>query len=189
MTSYSLLKKVISGGQVGADIAGLRAAKHCGIETGGWAPPGFLTQKGPNPKLGTIYHLKEIAKSRKNGYVERSKKNVDDSGGTIAFKIKNSAGTGKTIGYALSHQWRYPKEKELQNDFEPFRPVIIVNPYIDTDAEIERVILFILEHNIETLNICGHGEGVDDLEKWEQSVFNFLVKVYEELKKGFSGAR
>ncbi|MFZ8324119.1 YpsA SLOG family protein, partial [Staphylococcus aureus] len=40
------LKKVISGGQTGADQAGLRAGKAAGLETGGMVPKGCLTDDG-----------------------------------------------------------------------------------------------------------------------------------------------
>jgi hypothetical protein len=39
-----LVTKVISGGQSGADLGGLRAAKVLGIQTGGSMPKGFLTR-------------------------------------------------------------------------------------------------------------------------------------------------
>jgi hypothetical protein len=39
-----MLERVISGGQTGADQGGLRAARACGIPTGGWAPRGWLTE-------------------------------------------------------------------------------------------------------------------------------------------------
>ncbi|HJT77421.1 MAG TPA: putative molybdenum carrier protein, partial [Gemmataceae bacterium] len=42
-----MLERVISGGQTGADQAGLAAAKACGIPTGGWMPKGFLTVAAP----------------------------------------------------------------------------------------------------------------------------------------------
>ena len=42
-----MLSKVVSGGQTGADQAGLRAAAKAGIDTGGWACKGWLTEKGP----------------------------------------------------------------------------------------------------------------------------------------------
>ena len=41
--------KVCSGGQTGADLGGLIAAKQAGLETFGWMPPGFLTEFGPKP--------------------------------------------------------------------------------------------------------------------------------------------
>jgi hypothetical protein len=37
-----MIGKVISGGQTGVDQAALRAAKACGIPTGGWAPIDLL---------------------------------------------------------------------------------------------------------------------------------------------------
>jgi hypothetical protein len=46
-----MFERVISGGQTGADQAGLRAARACGIPTGGWAPRGWLTEAGPAPWL------------------------------------------------------------------------------------------------------------------------------------------
>ena len=36
-----MLKKIISGGQTGADLAGLEAASYLGIHTGGKMPLGF----------------------------------------------------------------------------------------------------------------------------------------------------
>jgi hypothetical protein len=54
--------RVISGGQTGVDQAALRAAKACGIETGGWVPRGWLTEDGPAPWLAD-YGLEECATS------------------------------------------------------------------------------------------------------------------------------
>lgn len=52
--------KIISGGQIGADIAALRAAKEHGLETGGWATSRFMTRYGPLPSMGDVYGLKPI---------------------------------------------------------------------------------------------------------------------------------
>jgi RNA polymerase sigma factor (sigma-70 family) len=46
-----MVRKVISGGQTGADQAGLFAAEAFGIETGGWMPKGFLTLAGNSCKM------------------------------------------------------------------------------------------------------------------------------------------
>jgi hypothetical protein len=40
------LKKIISGGQTGADIAGIDAAIEHGLSYGGWLPKGRKTEKG-----------------------------------------------------------------------------------------------------------------------------------------------
>jgi hypothetical protein len=44
----SMIERVISGGQRGADQAGWRAARACGIPTGGWMPMGFRTEGRPD---------------------------------------------------------------------------------------------------------------------------------------------
>jgi Circularly permutated YpsA SLOG family len=46
-----MIELVISGGQTGADQAGLRAARASGIRCGGMAPKGWLTEAGPAPWL------------------------------------------------------------------------------------------------------------------------------------------
>jgi hypothetical protein len=46
-----MIELVITGGHTGADQAGLRAARACGIPTGGWVPRGWLTEAGPAPWL------------------------------------------------------------------------------------------------------------------------------------------
>jgi hypothetical protein len=46
-----MIERVISGGQTWADETGLRAARVCGLSTGGWAPHGWLTEAGLVPWL------------------------------------------------------------------------------------------------------------------------------------------
>jgi hypothetical protein len=52
-----MIKKIISGGQTGADQAALDVAIELGIPYGGWVPKGRLTGRGPLPEW---YHLKEM---------------------------------------------------------------------------------------------------------------------------------
>ncbi len=42
-----MVRKIISGGQTGADRGGLLAGEALKIETGGTAPPIFMTELGP----------------------------------------------------------------------------------------------------------------------------------------------
>jgi hypothetical protein len=74
------LKKVISGGQTGADQGGLKAAKGLGIQTGGYAPKGWRTLDGPNPGLGSEYGLVEHFSP---DYKLRTAMNVFKSDGTV----------------------------------------------------------------------------------------------------------
>lgn len=41
------LRKIISGGQTGADQGGLRAGRLLHLETGGTAPHNWMTEQGP----------------------------------------------------------------------------------------------------------------------------------------------
>ena len=77
-----MLCKVISGGQTGADEAGIAAGKFCGLETGGHIPKGCLTEIGPRPELLEIYGLTE---HYSNKYPPRTIANVRNSDGTIRF--------------------------------------------------------------------------------------------------------
>lgn len=86
--------KIISGGQTGADQAGLAAAKELGIETGGWLPKDCITADGPRPDLLKLYGMKEHPQ---RGYPPRTERNVLDSDGTIIFGNQSSPGCSLTI--------------------------------------------------------------------------------------------
>lgn len=90
----NIIDVVISGGQTGADIAGLVAAKAYGIKTSGYAPRGFMTTDGPNYLLETEFNLIET----NVGYAGRTKMNIDGSDMTIIVASNiNSSGTALTI--------------------------------------------------------------------------------------------
>ena len=42
-----MLKKIVSGGQTGADRAALDVGMECGLEIGGWIPKGRQAEDGP----------------------------------------------------------------------------------------------------------------------------------------------
>lgn len=88
------LKKIMSGGQTGADQGALDAAIKLGIPHGGWVPKGCKTETGPLPKK---YQLKEMSTLN---YPKRTKKNIMDSDGTLIL----SHGT-LTGGSALTKEY------------------------------------------------------------------------------------
>ena len=45
-----MIRKIISGGQTGADQGALDAAIEYGFPYGGWLPKGRLTENGPLPE-------------------------------------------------------------------------------------------------------------------------------------------
>lgn len=85
---------VISGGQTGADIAGLRAAKAAGIPTGGAMPKGYLTEVGPAPHLKDEYGLVELETS---DYPSRTRWNMERADACIWFGDPHSRGGRLTL--------------------------------------------------------------------------------------------
>lgn len=159
------VKKIVSGGQTGADQAGLEIAKELKLNTGGFIPIGCVTAKGPMMRLLKDYNLTEIGGS----YVNRSMMNVDSSDGTIAFKLKDSPGTDGTIRYCLTGSWQIQQTDHIQL----YRPVLIVT---GLSKECEKSIIaiikdFIERHQIKTLNIAGHRQHPDiDGESYEDRI-------------------
>ena len=75
------LDKIVSGGQTGADRAGLDAAMKFGLAVGGYCPKGRLAEDGTVPEH---YPLVEMAKG---GYSVRTERNVIESDGTLILNI------------------------------------------------------------------------------------------------------
>jgi hypothetical protein len=94
-----MIGQIISGGQTGVDQAALRAAKACGIPTGGWAPKGWRTEDGPAPWLAD-FGLREHASL---DYPDRTRANVGDAGLTLILVTRESdlaRGTALTLRVA-----------------------------------------------------------------------------------------
>ncbi len=94
----SLITKLISGGQTGADRGGLDAAIELGIPHGGWCPKGRRAEDGRIPRR---YRLKEAGTT---SYLERTEKNVLEADGTVVFTFGEPIeGSAQTIELAREH--------------------------------------------------------------------------------------
>jgi len=74
-----MIKKIISGGQTGADRGGLDAALELGLEIGGFCPKGLRAEDGRIPDR---YPLVELGTG---DYRVRTKRNIEASDLTIIF--------------------------------------------------------------------------------------------------------
>lgn len=126
--------KIISGGQTGADRGGLAAGKTLGLQTGGTAPPGFMTDAGRDFSLHLKYGLLEGEYDPRT-YPKRTRRNVVDSDGTVLFGRMGSPGCSLTIRCCRDHRKPY-----------------IVNPTHDKLRE------WVVEKNIHVLNVAGNRE-------------------------------
>ncbi len=128
------MKKIISGGQTGADIAGIDAAISCNVPYGGWLPKGRKYEKGIVPESYTEFQVMTTG-----GYPKRTEQNVIDSEGTVIFTYgKLSGGSLLTKEFAIKHN----------------RPLI----HIDLDGVDNPVILikdWLIEWDINILNVAG----------------------------------
>lgn len=94
-----LIECIISGGQTGADRAGLDAAIACSIPHGGWCPRGRRSEDGTIPEC---YQLQETASA---GYLVRTERNVKESDGTVIFTMSPlSDGSKRTAEFAAEHR-------------------------------------------------------------------------------------
>ena len=131
------LKQIISGGQVGADEAGLRIGKALGIPTGGTMPPNYIRGGKSDPGFAERFGLTEGTKGKyKNIFPERTRQNILNSDGTIIFSKTNpnSPGTKLTKKFA----------KDLKKPF-------LLNPKNE-----KAIIDFIKKNNVEVLNVAGN---------------------------------
>lgn len=130
-----MLRKIISGGQTGADMGGLLAGRDLKLETGGKAPQHFRTERGVNMDLKTVFGLVE---SPYYSYATRTADNVEAADGTTIFGILTSPGSRLTI-------------KLCKQSGKPY----IENPSSDQLRQ------FVADNGIETLNVAGNRESVN----------------------------
>ncbi len=91
----SILDKIISGGQTGADRAGLDAAMEAGISVGGFCPRGRLTEDGMIPARYPLLELETVE------YMVRTERNVVESDGTLILNVGQLSGGVWISGFQL----------------------------------------------------------------------------------------
>ncbi len=84
------IRKIVSGGQTGADRGGLEAAMALGIPHGGWCPRGRLAEDGHIPDR---YRLQENNSAK---YIVRTRQNVADSDATLVFTEGSPVGGSRS---------------------------------------------------------------------------------------------
>lgn len=133
--------KIISGGQSGADLGGVLAAKMHGLQTGGWMPRGWKTHYGPKPEYEELFNMIE---HQSEGYYGRTWKNVEESDATIRIaKDFNSPGELCTMNAIRFFN-------KIHYDFHISTPPCI------TPDNVSLIVSWIQNNNIQTLNIAGN---------------------------------
>ena len=151
-----MVKKIVSGGQTGADRAALDVSIALDIPHGGWVPKGRLTEDGPLPKK---YQLREMPT---NSYPKRTEQNVIDSDGTLIISHgKLTGGSDLTRKLAIKHD----------------RPWLHID--LNQTAEFqsaEKISEWVQNNRLETLNVAGPTASKDP--KIYQAVLKIIETVY-----------
>jgi len=150
----TMLEKLISGGQTGADIAALDVALRFGFPHGGWCPKGRRSLDGPIPLR---YQLIETPSS---SYLQRTEWNVRDSDGTVVFTLaaEVTGGSLRTIGFSRKHG----------------KPCLHLSHALGSLGYRDRSELlqdFVREHGIRHLNVAGSRESKEPgIHRWVMEV-------------------
>lgn len=181
--------RIISGGQTGVDVAALRVAKELGLDTGGWAPQGYLTQNGANFDLRDLYGLKEAPPTPDGKtYKARTYFNVRDSDATLRLAW-NFSTFGEICTYNALLQYRRPKfdvnwvEVGIWEDAaqQPEDVGQSLNQQLAFDAHPQDVVDWIKMLMVKTLNVAGNSENTAP--GIEKAAYNYLGALFTLLKE------
>lgn len=155
---YRTIKKIISGGQTGADEGGLEVADEKGLDFGGTASYGYNQNfpgefgkniNKPNFILRDYYKMIEGELRIREGsrgkwedvYSHRTEQNVINSNGTVWFGL---TGASESRGYEAT-------KKAADKAKKPF----LENPTAEQLAD------WIVENKVEVLNVAGNREHLN----------------------------
>ena len=160
---YHGLRKIISGGQVGADRGGLEAGNKWPIETGGWAPKGWRTQYGPAPELAEF----GLVEHHRSEYKYRTEKNIEDADGTLIVASRTSSpGTALTISMCVFTK----------------KPFYVMKPEYPL-GEISIVADWVELNGIEVLNVAGNRDTADRPAYHHAAAESAVTLLLHELQK------
>lgn len=134
-----IVSRIVSGGQTGADRAGLDWAMANDIPHGGYCPSGRIAEDGTIPDR---YRLTEL---RSHAYETRTERNTQESDGTIIFTISPQLAGGSlfTANCATKHGKR----------------ALHVWAEAPRATTVEAIRSFVIENRIAILNVAGSRES------------------------------
>jgi len=137
------LKKIVSGGQTGADLAAWDAAIELDFPSGGWVPKGRTNENGVIPE--TYGGVRETDEERSE---QRTEWNVRDSDATVVFSHGQPTG---------GSDWTIRAARQLG------KPCLHIDFSLRTEA-VEEILTFLSRHpSVATLNVAGPRRSEDPL--------------------------
>jgi hypothetical protein len=150
-----VLRKIISGGQTGADRAGLDFAIEVGLAHGGYVPKGRKAEDG---RIDEKYTLVELSSS---SYPERTKRNVRESDGTVILSLNEQLSGGSALTLSYAQHARKPV-LHIHNSGTGRDPV---------PRQARQLKEFIESNAIQVLNVAGPRESK------EPGVYGFALEI------------
>nr|CRH07543.1 conserved protein of unknown function [Candidatus Magnetococcus massalia] len=136
-----VLRKVISGGQTGVDRAALDAALYLGFPCGGWIPANRRAEDG---EIAPHYPMRLMPRG---GYLERNRRNVQDTSATLVLiEEELNGGTARTVDFA----------RELGR---PCLVIALPHAFGQFGLTLVEICRWLEQHQIGTLNIAGPRES------------------------------
>lgn len=174
---YKSSHTIISGGQTGADQAGLKAAKDVGFKTGGWAPKDWKTTEGTQKSLLKSYNLKEHT----GGYRERTIQNVKDSDITIIIsRIWKSPGTILTIN--ACNRARKPYLALFEDGKINHHSINLIDTrYLKNEIEEKIELYAAILKNYLIINCAGNAEN--NAPGISETAYNLFYDIFSEMYK------
>jgi hypothetical protein len=139
------LRRIISGGQTGADRGGLDAAIALGLDWGGYCTCDCKAEDGRIPDL----YLVKITPLPSNHYQPRTRKNAQETDATLIF---NASRTSLSRGSLLTKECAERKSR-------PFHLILGMPTKAPAADDIRAAAAFIAQHDPAILNVAGNREG------------------------------
>jgi len=151
-----MIKKIVSGGQTGADRAALDAALKVGLSHGGWISKGRKAEDGPIPDK---YKLQEMTTA---SYRKRIQKNVLESNGTVIFSHGRTLTGVSKLTKKLAEKHHKPCLHINLNKLHALYAVPVIRTWL-------------FEHGVEVLNVAGSRASNDP------EIYDEVLQIFEGL--------
>ena len=163
-----MVYKIVSGFQMGVDLAGIRVGLDLGLQTGGYIPLGFRTKFGNRPKYikyGAVEHTSF-------NYKPRTYANVKNSDATIRFAY-NFDSSGEICTLNAINQYDKPYFDVDLRDLISGQNLYIID-----------VVEWFHNNHVGVLNVAGNsGKTEEQAKKIYNITRRFLrkyIKTYHE---------
>ena len=159
-----MLQKIISGGQTGADRAGLDFAIETGLEHGGYVSRGRKAEDG---RIDDRYNLVELSTS---SYPARTRRNIKESDGTVIFSLERLLSGGPKLTWGHANKVGKP----VLHIYDT-RKKRISNPD-SLRLEVQALTDFLRSNKIEVLNVAGPRESKEPgVYEWTLTMLRFFL--------------